>query len=153
MLPFGPDGNFTTQPFLSFLEKRKMKESQYQAMEEGKGMILYPNSEDVLMGRGRPFQQFVGNLNLNRIVAEHQEEYNKVDRKSKTRLTRRIVQLIKDGNGRFLKRDSEMDGGWVVVTDAQAREKIAHAFRYNSSLSRPEDVVSDGASNAKRRKA
>ena len=133
MLPFDEAGRFSTVQFMEYLEQRRIKEEEARRIDRNKNMILYPNSKDVLMGRGRPFQQFVGNLNLAKIVAQHQIEYNESERNSKTKLTRRLVQVIKDGNGRFLKRDGKPDGGWVEVNDAQSREKIAHAFRYNST--------------------
>ena len=133
MLPFDKTGKFSLIQFMEYLEQRRIKEDEARRKDESMGMILYPNPEDVLMGRGRPFQQFVGNLNLAKIVAEHQSEYNESERNSKTKLTRKLVQVIKDGNGRFLKRDGKPDGGWVEVNDAQSREKVAHAFRYNSS--------------------
>lgn len=158
MLPFDRRGNFSTVQFMEYLEQRRIEEEAARKKEAATGKILFPNSKDVLMGRGRPFQQFVGNLDLAKIVAKHQVEYNESERNSKTKLTRRLVQVIKDGNGRFLKRDGIPDGGWVEVDDAQSREKIAHAFRYNSSSRAGVDdgdvnAFDTGGSRTKRQKA
>ncbi|OEU14906.1 hypothetical protein FRACYDRAFT_269706 [Fragilariopsis cylindrus CCMP1102] len=58
----------------------------------------------------------------------HQLEYEKCSKSEKTELAKRIVTMIKECNGRFLKKDRKL--GWQEVTDSQAREKVSHFFRH-----------------------
>lgn len=86
---------------------------------------IQPN--DVLFGRGKTVVEHPGNLRFRSIVGVRMEEYEAASRLEKTCMTENIVQLVKDANGRFLKRD---DGGdWEEVDDETARKKVAHAFR------------------------
>merc|ERR1712166_1259583 len=55
-------------------------------------------------------------------------EYEKCSKSEKTELAKRIVTMIKECNGRFLKKDRKW--GWQEVTDSQAREKVSHFFRH-----------------------
>merc|ERR1712166_299627 len=55
-------------------------------------------------------------------------EYEKCSKSEKTELAKRIVTMIKECNGRFLKKDRKL--GWQEVTDSQAREKVSHFFRH-----------------------
>ena len=58
----------------------------------------------VVLGRGNPYQQYPGNLRLAQIIDEHRVAYNTSDRANKTVISKRIVELVKESNGRFLKK-------------------------------------------------
>jgi hypothetical protein len=81
----------------------------------------------VLMGRGRPFQQWLGNEELFKLVSMHTDRYmDRVDRVDKTMIPLEIVQRIQINGGRFIRRTDE---GWETVEDQVAREKVSQALR------------------------
>jgi hypothetical protein len=95
---------------------------------------------DVLFGRGGVTNNHVGNKRYRAIVAEHQHEYLHARKKDKVLIARRIVSLVHESGGRFLKRnnhggssDSKVDGEsaalWVEVPDQRATEKTSQALR------------------------
>ena len=112
--------------------------SQYGAID-GDDVIEVPLSRDVVLGRGYPYQQFPGNLRLAILIDQHRATYQSSNRPNKTAISNMIVQAIKRSNGRFItKRNKDDDsssvgslgiGGWVVVSDEVAREKVSHGFR------------------------
>ena len=110
------------------------------------GKILYPKINDILLGRGRPQQEYPGNLKLASIVESRREEYSTASKQGKTRKATEVVSMIKAYGGRFLKKadhgpsstmqhQQDQAGGsqtgyWVEVLDTRvAREKVSHSFR------------------------
>ena len=85
----------------------------------------------MLLGRG--YLGHYGNMLFRQLIDEHSAEYESTaQRWQKTRLAKIVVDKIKDGGGRFLKKGPK--GGWVVVTDEVAREKVSHRFRQVRNL-------------------
>eukprot|EP00934_Nitzschia_sp_Nitz4_P001460 Nitzschia sp. Nitz4//scaffold38_size140716//56163//59474//NITZ4_003140-RA/size140716-processed-gene-0.31-mRNA-1//1//CDS//3329550057//1460//frame0 len=109
-------------------ERRKIENEQRDCQEmESKGRILYPDSLDVLVGRGRPYQEFPGNVRLSAVIEECAGSYGKSTEKlEKTVISLQIVQKMKESGTRFLRRTSV---GWEVVDDVIAREKVVQALR------------------------
>lgn len=94
--------------------------------------ILFPQENDVLLGRGRPYQEYPGNRKLAMIINQRKEEYKASGKLRKTELTNIILQDIKVSGGRFLKKSD--DGKfWVVVSDEIAREKGEYTKTSNIS--------------------
>ena len=96
------------------------------------------NRSPVIFGKGNICH--IGNLRFHRIIDKHHEEYDAAKkRKEKTELARKIINLVKQKGGRFLKQQdsggSEGSGkivpnrGWVIVGDDVAHEKVKHRFR------------------------
>jgi hypothetical protein len=111
---------------------------------------LTPN--DVVFGRGKPFQSHEGNLRFHQIVQLHKSRYAKSRRHEKTEIAEEIVQLIKSGQsgeaGRFLKKSQSGDG-WVEVEDTIAREKVSHALRGKPKIGADIGETKDPESHAK----
>ena len=61
----------------------------------------------------------------------HRPKYEAADKFGKTVLAERIVTIIHESGGRFLKRGNDV---WVEVDDIMAREKISHFFRKLRSI-------------------
>ena len=82
VLPVDGLGNY--RPFVNehFIAKRQ--EIEKARSEEVTGCIDFPTSRDVLLGRGKPYQDFSGNKVLAKFVESRREEYNKVSRFEKT---------------------------------------------------------------------
>jgi hypothetical protein len=62
------------------------------------------------------------------LVAMNRPIYEQADKHEKTDITKRIVNIIHEYQGRFLKFD-EKEGCWLEVDYGLAREKISHIFR------------------------
>ena len=136
MKNFPLDDNFKLKDSKDFIEKRKTVEDNKRRENQGVN-ILAPEKFDVLLGRGRPVQAWVGNVWYSSIIeatfARHHEAGGR--RGAKTELCDEVIGIIKSRGGRFLQRQ---EGGleWVEVDDVQARMKVSHAFRNQKQASR-----------------
>jgi hypothetical protein len=64
-------------------------------------------ANNVLCGRGLPTQTYHGNGRIHSIAAEYREQYIALPRKEKPALIKAIVQELKAGGARFLKRSED----------------------------------------------
>lgn len=109
------------------------KRMDKQKTENDKRLLPRPN--DVLLGRGRPFQLFPGNLALTNLINANKERYDVSRKMEKKKITEEIVNLIKNCNGRFLKRSNEKASSYLMTTEWEevkfetARLKVSHSFR------------------------
>ena len=95
-----------------------------------KNIIEFPTSQDILLGRGRPYQEYPGNLALSEIIEQHRQRYQLANRFEKTCISKMVVQIVKEQRGaRFLQRAGEDSKEWEEVSDSVAREKVSHGFR------------------------
>lgn len=133
---FPLDDNFKVKDSKDLIEKRRLIEDKKRRENQGTN-ILAPEKYDVLLGRGRPVQAWVGNVWYSSIIeatfARHNEAGGR--RGAKTELCDEVIEIIKSRGGRFLQRE---EGGleWVEVDDDQARIKVSHAFRNQKQASR-----------------
>ena len=94
--------------------------------------IIYiesPNPNDVLVGRGLPYQTHIGNLRLGDLVeTKYLSHFMSTDSKvEKTLINLSVVNDIRQQKlGRFIERTSQ---GWVLSSDEQARKKVNSCFR------------------------
>lgn len=108
------------------------RESPNENDQDDEDFILVPRRFDVLFGRGKNEREHTGNLRAMHICDMHWEAYEKCQKFVKTEMAEKIVHIIQESGGRFLKPNK--DGvGWVEADDAAAREKIAHFFRFKRS--------------------
>jgi hypothetical protein len=82
---------------------------------------------DVLFGRGKPFQTHPGNIYFLSLIDAQRELYDIAGRGMKKEITSRIILLVKESSGRFLKKETNV--GWTEVEDDVARLKASTAFR------------------------
>ena len=94
---------------------------------------LVPNPNDVLLGRGRPFQLYSGNIAMSSLIDEQRARYMAARKMDKKMITSEIVKEINRCGGRFLKRvnnkKNATDADWEVVDFETARLKVSHSFR------------------------
>jgi hypothetical protein len=126
VLPFESHGRFTCESIDNFLRERKKIEEEYRWEREGR--IDYPSMRDIVLGRGRPYQDFPGNKLLAQIIDGRREEYQMVDRFGKICISIEIAKQIEEAGARFLTREKET-GGWVKADDNVIREKVSGGFR------------------------
>jgi hypothetical protein len=112
-----------------FCERRRAIENARRVEQDSR--ILAPGKLDILLGRGKPMQEWLGNLQLGLILGDNADLHNSTAmnrRGAKNDLSHDIVENVKDSGGRFLKRQKG-DLEWIEVDDVIAREKVNNGFR------------------------
>lgn len=127
-------------------------------------MTDHINDNDVLFGRGGATNNHNGNKKFRVIVTDHQPEYVGARKKDKAIISKRIVRLVREKGGRFLRRDAS-SGLWIEVGDKKASEKTSQALREGLDVraqasgksprrpSKSSPASTDGAPGRKRRRA
>jgi hypothetical protein len=134
LLPVDELGNPRYSFTENFFDRRKAIEKAARS-QQASDRIDFPSKRDVLLGRGKPYQAYSGNVMLAQLVDSRRDEYNRASRFEKTCISMDMVKAVKECNGRFLQRD-ESSGGWVKVEDCAAREKISFVFRFKARKTR-----------------
>lgn len=93
-----------------------------------------PRRFDVLLGRGKNFQEHLGNQYMRREVEARVEDYQSSSREGKLDLINKVFGDIQSQHGRFLRRDK--DGWFLEVSESVATEKVASSFRTFMSVLR-----------------
>jgi hypothetical protein len=97
-----------------------------ESRNNGISHVATPGNNDVLLGRGKSFQDHAGNVRFRYLIEQHHGDYETAIKNEKTAVALTILRLVHERGGRFLTA-SEL--GWVEVDDVSAREKIASCFR------------------------
>jgi hypothetical protein len=123
------------QYHMDWIKRCRMQEEAAAVSAGGSGTtnqrnntVLIPRRFDVLFGRGMAAAEHTGNLRAFHIVEMNRELYEKASKHEKTYLAEKIVRLINESYGRFLKYN-KATGVWHEVESDLAREKISHYFR------------------------
>jgi hypothetical protein len=125
---------FTKRQYLQTRREVEARKEKERLEEEARtGVILYPAPpHDVLLGRGRPNQEFSGNRRFAELVDSQMDRYRSCRGPfEKTCVIMDVVKIVHDEGGRFLIRRSD---GWEVVSDAAARKKAGGTFRTRLGL-------------------
>jgi hypothetical protein len=106
--------------------KKKKSKFKHSAFSSVAGVCV-PSRNDVLFGRGKRYQNHIGNQRFRKLIDDCLSTYDKASKEQKTKIAQEIVGIVHQARGRFLKDDG---AGWVQVTDLHTlRQKVAHAFR------------------------
>ena len=97
-------------------------------MTESQEKIENPTDHDVLLGRGKPFQNHPGNRKMLGLVDQYRERYQRAERKEKHDIVEEVMELISSNGGRFL-RHVDYENQWVEVSHPISYRKVGHAFR------------------------
>ena len=130
------NGKFDGTAHLRWMAAKRKAEALSQKAKQTNGdkedrlvpLIVVPNRNDVLLGRGKVIQEHPGNLRYRHLIESNRDRYENSSKFEKTAVAEVIVRLIKEANGRFLKQGEDCTG-WVEVDDSISRDKVAHAFR------------------------
>ena len=146
--PMTLTGEIRQGPHLEFVRRHRALEEQTSNSSMSTAMDIdalniVPESQDVLLGRGKGFRNHPGNVRFHKIVQAHEERYESANRLGKQLLSEAVLKLVKEPGSRFLKQDVS---GWFVVSDSVARERVAHAFR-NRRLTNSRSTSTGGSSN------
>lgn len=97
------------------------------------GIIYNVTDQDVLCGRGAPTNQHPGNQYFRDIISQFQLPYTAARRSRKPEIALRVVRIIEENGGRFLKRNKYCSRGghfgWEEVGAQRAYEKACQALR------------------------
>ena len=124
-------GDLCIQNHWGWLEQRRIHE-QSLLQQDGKlvssRVVLVPRRFDVLLGRGKTASEHTGNLRAFHIVEMNRKRYEQAGKFEKTQIAEKIVHLIHQSYGRFLKKDPDSENGgsgicWVETSTEEAREK------------------------------
>jgi hypothetical protein len=129
-LPIDLNGNLQLAGLAQYIEERRLREEEEETLEgflRGNDHIPFPLEQDVLLGRGRPYQEFPGNLHLAELIHEHRQVYTSETKRQKTDIANQIVHLIQLAGGRFLKKNDQ--DVWGQVSQDAARSKVSNGFR------------------------
>lgn len=87
-----------------------------------------PTAYDILLGRHKHCFHHIGNQAFRILITKFMTLYSTLETKrEKMNLVTRILQIIHQGGGRFLREAG--DSQWSSVKKRTAREKISHALR------------------------
>ena len=88
------------------------------------------NENDVLFGRGKGSNNYIGNQRFRQIVNQYREHYFETRRTEKPLLARRVMDLIRNQvpSGRFLQFDS-ITGKYFEVSEEVAVRKTSQSLR------------------------
>ena len=103
-LPVSDTGAFLNACHLEWLYRQRMRESL-----DVHAFSIVPRRFDVLFGKGKSTAEHTGNLRAWHIVNMYLERYESANKYEKTEIAERVVRVIHESFGRFLKQE---DGGW-----------------------------------------
>eukprot|EP00980_Cylindrotheca_fusiformis_P031517 scaffold26495_cov103-Cylindrotheca_fusiformis.AAC.4 len=96
--------------------------------ETGKTRVVQPADVDILLGRGKPFQNHPGNQRMLALVDKYRDRYQQAERKEKHDIVEEVMGIISGSGGRFLRR-VDYENYWVEVKHPISYRKVGHAFR------------------------
>jgi hypothetical protein len=136
IMPVDMQGTLNVERFHQEIEETRRWEEERERVRHAENFANnrsdYPTTLDVLLGRGRPYQKFPGNLQLSNMIDAGQAVYQAATHQlNKTAISNDTVVEIKEMGARFLKR-SECGQYWIEVSDLVARDKVSHGFRNNA---------------------
>jgi hypothetical protein len=133
LFPVNPDGAISLDNCNRWMQRRRPQEAimteptrAMSSEQRGPKRVAVPGSFDVLLGRGKLIQEHMGNIRFRHLIEKNGGTYENATKNEKTFLATRMVKIVNDGGGRFLKEDPS---GWTEVTDDIARDKLSHSFR------------------------
>lgn len=124
---------------MKWLSMRKVLEStrpnhyrlQFASLQDQRSKSLrinLPGRNDVLMGKGKPFQYHAGNVAMRSMVASCLQEYSASERSKKPDFAKKIISNIESKSGHFLRKDP--NGFWVLATADEVQEKLIKMFAF-----------------------
>jgi hypothetical protein len=121
--PVDETGECDYKSHTDWLQRRR---GQEESTTEYAEHIVLPGRNDVLLGRGKSYQEHAGNIRYRHIIQIHKANYEASRKFEKTVVAAIVIENIKADGGRFLKQDGE---SWVKVDDDTLRNKVSHDFR------------------------
>lgn len=112
--------------------EEQLRQSEAVCLEPASPTCLYPNPQDILLGKNRRFAAtWPGTVGFTNVIHQYAPRYLAAGSKSKkTQISHDVLQFFKtELCARFLMRQETY---WEAVSDADARFKISQALRDES---------------------
>jgi hypothetical protein len=137
-LPVTHEGGLKTANHLKWIARRRIMDNCLKRGAPFDAVDL-PRRDDVLLGRGKPYQENPGNVFMRALVESHLTTYQSAPLGQKSVLAAKVVELIQRAPARFVKKRD--DGWWVEVDNSEAMMKVLKTFRTVRSLQAEESKV------------
>ena len=135
IIPVDDNGMIKNERHLDQITKRESIHEIRICEELTEDRITVAKANDVLLGRGKSYQNHEGNQRLTEIVEKRRNEYQVASKHEKTNISKEIVEYVKNEMcGRFLQKDEQDPDYWMIVTDQEGRLKVSHAFRASKNV-------------------
>ena len=125
-IPLNADGEISDA--LEHGQKMEQQRAQERLNNPLRRIIGTASSQDVLLGKGTPFQNHTGNRILRQIVSDRYREWERAQKGEKKAISQEIIDTIRGNGGLFLKQDTNC-GKWILVDNNVATLKVSAAFR------------------------
>lgn len=128
--PVSIDGSFSNEAHRTWLgQLRAIEEKEVEpCLYTEENLLFIPRRFDVLFGKTTLAREHTGTLRALHIVQMNFVDYEKLGKYQKTDVADKIISIIHESGGRFLKQIES--GCWTEVSDVEARKKISHWFRH-----------------------
>ena len=132
-LPVTQDGVLKLKAHQKWIHRRETMEKFLNRLGSPSfEAVDLPRRNDVLLGRGKPYQENPGNVYLRSLVEENLDIYQSARLGQKNVLASQILETIHQLPARFVKKRD--DGWWVEVDDSEALMKVLKTFRTVRSM-------------------
>lgn len=92
------------------------------------------SSDDVLCGRGKRVNDFIGNRRFRDLVMSYRERYANCPRRSEKRvICKCIMEAVRSRGGRFLTKQEDDSVAWIPLEEEKVISKILQALRENAA--------------------
>ena len=123
-IPISEEGEITNLE--SVRQRLRKQRARERVTQPRRNRIYVPSDEDVLLGKGVPFQNHPGNERFRTMIVDRLKEYEKASKKEKVQIAKDILNTVHQNTGLFLRKDGD---SWVCVADDIAHQKISTTFR------------------------
>lgn len=91
--------------------------------------VSAPRPDDVICGRGGKANTHPGNVSFREEAKKLRTWYESSSKSEKFTISAFLVDVVRERGGRFLKKDSEVKGGWLEADSDDVRKKASQALR------------------------
>jgi hypothetical protein len=109
------------------------------AIDPNAERVYQITDNDIVLGRGRGFQNHSGNQRMRNIIEGYKTRYHSLSRMEKRKLVQKVYDQVIAGGARFLKK-LDNEEAWVVVDLPIALQKVSHTMRCRKSIHKQLDA-------------
>jgi len=141
LIPFSQSGAIKKTNLNRWIAKNITRDIELAYSGAFTGVDL-PTRNDVLMGKGRPFQHHAGNVLLQELVEANTDKYQAACQSlDKMDVVLNVISTIKARSGRFLEKDD--DGWWHEPHDVDVMDKVRK--RFHRTITKEQSLGNDRA--------
>lgn len=150
VLPLDNAGYVIHERFENQVSLRRKVEEERNEILAASNVIDCPTQYDVLLGRGKPYQGFPGNVRLNQLVELQNTAYEEMNKTGKTAIVLEIVHAIHKLGGRFLRKtNAATNAATNATTSTTAATKTSAAATSDRKDNQNDNKDNDDNTNIK----